>query len=68
MLSESAEFQYKCTEFYVPDDEFSIAWNDPDIAIDWPCKSQPLLSKKDSAAPLLKDASVYPKRFFEVPS
>ena len=68
VLSETAEFQYKCTDFYRPYDECSIAWNDPDIAIDWPCKSQPLLSKKDSDAPLLKDASVYPKRFFEVPS
>ena len=68
VLSDSAEFQYKCTDFYSPDDEFSIAWNDPDIAIDWPCSSQPLLSKKDSDAPLLKDAAVYQKRAFEVRS
>ena len=68
VLSEMAEFQYKCTDFYSPGDEFSIAWNDPDIAIDWPCSSQPLLSKKDSDAPLLKDAAVYQKSSFEVQS
>ena len=36
VLSESADFVYKCTDYYAPDDEYGIAWNDPDIAIEWP--------------------------------
>ena len=61
VLTDTAEFQYKCTDFYAPGDEFTIAWNDPDINIDWPFKADPLLSKKDSDAPLLKEASIYKK-------
>jgi dTDP-4-dehydrorhamnose 3,5-epimerase len=59
VLSERADFFYKCTDFYSPTSERSIAWNDPDLAIPWPV-SAPLLSPKDAAAPRLKDAPVLP--------
>lgn len=47
VLSESATFCYKCDEFYHPDDEGGIIWNDSDIAIDWPLSDEPILSDKD---------------------
>jgi dTDP-4-dehydrorhamnose 3,5-epimerase len=59
VLSESADFHYKCTDFYSPTSEHGIAWNDPDLGIPWPVTS-PLLSAKDSAAPRLKDAPLLP--------
>ena len=46
VLSEEADVTYKCTDFYAPDDEYGIIWNDPDIGIDWPVKD-PVLSDKD---------------------
>jgi len=46
VLSDSAEFQYKCTDTYHPEDEMVIAWNDPEINIDWPV-SDPVLSNRD---------------------
>jgi dTDP-4-dehydrorhamnose 3,5-epimerase len=54
VLSDSADFQYKCTDFYDPTDESGILWNDPDVAISWPIK-EPLLSEKDSRLPSLSD-------------
>ncbi len=54
VLSESADFIYKCTDFYTPEYEHSIHWNDPDIGIDWP-DSNFLISEKDEQASLLKD-------------
>ncbi|WP_045223019.1 dTDP-4-dehydrorhamnose 3,5-epimerase [Desulfonatronum thioautotrophicum] len=54
VLSDQADFLYKCTEFYAPDLERSIIWNDPDIAINWPLES-PSLSARDAQAPCLKD-------------
>lgn len=54
VLSETADFQYKCTDYYHPEDEASIRWNDPDIAIEWNI-SDPILSEKDAKAPFLKD-------------
>jgi dTDP-4-dehydrorhamnose 3,5-epimerase len=48
VLSERAHFEYKCTAFYDPSDELTLAWNDPDLAIAWPVEV-PLLSAKDSA-------------------
>ncbi len=46
VLSESADFVYKCTDYYRPDDEGGLLWSDPDVSIDWPVES-PLLSDKD---------------------
>jgi dTDP-4-dehydrorhamnose 3,5-epimerase len=60
VVSKSADFLYKCTDFYTPGDEYGIRWDDPQIGIEWPI-AQPLLSDKDARAPLLKDAeSVLP--------
>ena len=60
VLSEEAEFVYKCTDYYAPGDEYAIRWDDPDLGIDWPADAlPPLLSDKDAAAPLLRDARVY---------
>lgn len=56
VLSEDAIFQYKCDEFYHPEAEGAIAWNDPDTAIQWPIAEQDvLLSEKDKHHPFLKD-------------
>ncbi len=54
VLSESADFFYKCTDYYHPADEGAVRWNDPDLGIAWPLAA-PLLSEKDAAAPFLKD-------------
>jgi dTDP-4-dehydrorhamnose 3,5-epimerase len=54
VTSESATVAYKCTRLYQPRDEGSIAWDDPDLAIDWPIRS-PILSAKDQAAPRLRE-------------
>ena len=60
VLSDTADFLYKCTTFYAPANERSIAWNDPAIGIDWPIgDATPLLSGKDSAAGLLADSEVF---------
>ncbi len=53
VLSESAEFLYKTTDYYAPDFERSIIWNDPDISIAWPIHTQPILSAKDQNAKVL---------------
>lgn len=53
-LSDSAEFEYKCTDYYHPEDEFCLAWNDPTVAIEWPV-SNPTLSEKDQLGLTLKD-------------
>lgn len=47
VVSDVAEFQYKCTDFYAPECEGSIRWDDPEINIGWPCQDTPLLSSKD---------------------
>ena len=47
VLSESAEFLYKTTDYYAPGDEHCIAWDDPEIGIQWPLTAAPLLSAKD---------------------
>ena len=54
VLTEFADFEYKCTEFYDPSDEGSLLWNDDDIGIDWPCK-EPVLSEKDTHANKLNE-------------
>jgi len=58
-LEDDSELQYKCTDFYAPGDEYSLAWNDPTIAIDWPLDGEPLLSGKDVAGTALADARVF---------
>ncbi len=54
VLSEVADFQYKCTDFYYPEDEAGIIWNDPDVNIAWPLDN-PLLSEKDQQLPRLRE-------------
>jgi len=54
VLSETVHLEYKCTDFYDASDEIAIAWNDPEIGIDWPLDA-PTLSAKDAAAPRLAD-------------
>jgi len=55
VLSEFADFAYKCSDYYVPDDEYGIMWNDPDLDIQWPI-AEPLLSDKDRGYPTLNAA------------
>lgn len=57
VLSQEAIFQYKCDHYYAPESEGAIAWNDPDIGIDWPvAASDILLSEKDKKHPRLADS------------
>lgn len=58
VLSETAEFVYKCDEIYHPEDEGGIMWNDPEVGIEWPYKGEPLLSEKDKKHPSLKESKV----------
>ena len=60
VLSESAEFFYKCTDFYAPEYERTLRWDDPALAIPWPLKGTPLLSTKDQQGKLLVDADCFP--------
>ena len=60
VLSEAAEFLYLTTNYYAPEHERSIIWNDADLGIDWPVTGEPILSAKDQAAPSLRDADLYP--------
>ena len=53
VLSETAEFLYKCSDFYHSDDEYGVAWNDPDLAIPWNV-ARPMLSAKDQAYSALR--------------
>jgi dTDP-4-dehydrorhamnose 3,5-epimerase len=59
VLSDVAEFFYKCDDFYSPSDEIAVRWNDPALAIAWGIES-PLLSARDAAAPLLADVQTLP--------
>ena len=54
VLSGTADFEYKCTDYYDPSDEGSLLWNDNDLNISWPIDN-PRLSEKDANAPLLAD-------------
>ncbi|MEW6313067.1 MAG: dTDP-4-dehydrorhamnose 3,5-epimerase [Pseudomonadota bacterium] len=60
VLSERADIHYKATAYYAPRFERCLAWNDPDLAIAWPLAGAPILSDKDRAGVLLRDAEVYP--------
>lgn len=61
VASEFALFEYKCTDFYAPEHERSIRWDDPELGIEWPTAlaGAPILSDKDANAPLLADAETY---------
>ncbi|UKE83388.2 dTDP-4-dehydrorhamnose 3,5-epimerase [Pectobacterium colocasium] len=54
VLSDTADFEYKCTDYYDPSDEGCLLWNDPDVGIEWPI-TDPLLSEKDKLGQLFKD-------------
>ena len=58
VLSESATFTYKCDEFYHPEDEGGIKWNDKEIDIKWPIDFEPILSEKDKRHPCLKEVEL----------
>ena len=61
VMSGEAEIFYKCTEYYSPEHDRAILWNDPKIVINWPLLNpRPLLSKKDGGANFFADAEVYP--------
>ena len=57
VLSEYADFHYKCTEYYHPEDEGSLRWDDPELGIQWGLEN-PTLSGKDAIAPLLRDLKI----------
>ena len=59
VVSEAAEFLYKTTDYYAPQHERTILWNDPDLAIPWPVEGEPALSEKDRKGSLLRDAQTY---------
>jgi dTDP-4-dehydrorhamnose 3,5-epimerase len=59
VLSEYAEFLYKTTDYYAPQYERTLLWNDPDLGIAWPIQAEPILSAKDKTGKLLRDAEVY---------
>jgi dTDP-4-dehydrorhamnose 3,5-epimerase len=59
VLSDSAEFLYKTTDYWFPEHERSLLWSDPTVAIDWPIDFVPQLAAKDSAGKLLAEAEVF---------
>ena len=59
VLSESAQFLYKTTDFWYPEHERCLLWNDPAIGIEWPIDFEPVLAAKDAAGRLLSEAEVY---------
>ncbi|MEE3716410.1 dTDP-4-dehydrorhamnose 3,5-epimerase [Tumidithrix elongata RA019] len=60
VLSASAEFLYKTTDYYAPDHERTIIWNDPDLAIAWPLEVEPIVSAKDRMGKGLNAVELYP--------
>ena len=62
VLSESADFLYRCTDFYAPGQERAIRWNDPEVGVRWPLPpgAEPLLSTKDAAAGSFREAEYFP--------
>ena len=61
VTSEEADFQYKCTEYYAPENDRCIRWDDAELGIQWPLidNEQPKLSPKDAQAPLLAESEVF---------
>ncbi len=60
VLSDSADFLYKTTDYYAPEHERCILWNDPDIGIRWPLKGEPVLAVKDRVGQRLRESEVFP--------
>ncbi|UVM72900.1 dTDP-4-dehydrorhamnose 3,5-epimerase [Pseudomonas alvandae] len=60
VLSESADFLYKTTDYYAPSAERCIRWDDPELAIDWELQGTPILSAKDQAGSALREADLFP--------
>ncbi|WP_126446661.1 dTDP-4-dehydrorhamnose 3,5-epimerase [Sulfuricystis multivorans] len=58
-LTETAEFLYKTTEYYAPEYERAIRWDDPTLAISWPLDGAPILAPKDAAAPAFAEAEIF---------
>ena len=62
VLSDRADFLYKTTEYYAPEHERAVAWNDPELGVEWPLhelRQPPVLSAKDAAAPLWREAEFF---------
>lgn len=59
VLTDEAEFTYKCTDYYNPKAEHSLIWNDETVGIEWPLEGEPSLSAKDLAGKILKDAMIF---------
>ena len=60
VLSETAEFLYKTTDYYAPEHERSLLWNDPELGIEWPIDESPQLSAKDIAGKRLREVELFP--------
>lgn len=60
VISQAAEFLYKTTDYWAPEHEHCIIWNDPELAINWPLSGDPILSAKDKLGHPLKKAVLYP--------
>jgi dTDP-4-dehydrorhamnose 3,5-epimerase len=60
VLSEYAEFLYKTTDYYAPEHERVVRWNDPRLGVAWPLHGEPILAARDAAAPGLEEAELYP--------
>jgi dTDP-4-dehydrorhamnose 3,5-epimerase len=63
VLSDSADFVYKATDYYAPEFERTILWNDPDLGIEWPLMGDPILSPKDAAGKSFREAEVFEEKF-----
>ena len=62
-IEDGTDFLYKCTDFYAPDDEHCIAWDDPQIGVEWPLGGmEPSLSRKDQAGLPFTEATLYPRK------
>jgi dTDP-4-dehydrorhamnose 3,5-epimerase len=59
VLSDNADVLYKTTDFYAPECDRAVRWNDPGIGVEWPIVGDPLVSQKDESAPLLADADLF---------
>jgi dTDP-4-dehydrorhamnose 3,5-epimerase len=60
VTGDHAEVQYKTTDYYAPEHERCILWNDHELAISWPLKGEPILSQKDRAGVAFRQAEVFP--------